>query len=133
MKNVILMTVALMSLQLSAHAKDSSYTRGFECVGDDARMEVYFPQDVVFAPEGLAESLKKHGRVLGVYALDLTGADKGKSLEPVYLSLSVDGRSIRMNQFTRPGLPVAKIPLSGGTLDFDHRFGTNAKCEALHT
>jgi hypothetical protein len=33
-----------------------------------------------------------------------------------------------MDQFTRKGLKAATIPMAGGTLDFDQRFATKAKC-----
>ena len=52
-------------------------------------------------------------------------------LEPVRLRSTKDNKSIVLDQFTRKGLKPATIPLAGGTLDFDQRFGTNARCEAF--
>jgi hypothetical protein len=65
--------------------------------------------------------------VIGYYTLDLTGANKGKSLEPVKVSMTADGKTVIVNQYTR-GLPPTRIPVDGGTVDFDQRFGTQAKC-----
>ena len=101
-------------------------TRVFACEGPDARMEVYVPQSVL-----LKRDLEKAGlgrTVNGLYALDLTGAQKGKVIEPVRLRSTKDNKAIVMEQFTRKGLKPATIPIAGGTLDFDQRFGTKAEC-----
>jgi len=37
------------------------------------------------------------------------------------------GKTVIVNQYTR-GLPPTRIPVGGGTVNFDHRFATNAKC-----
>jgi hypothetical protein len=63
--------------------------------------------------------------VIGYYALDLSDANKGKPLEPVKVSMAADGKTV--NQYTR-GLPPTRIPVHGGSVDFDRRFGTQAKC-----
>jgi hypothetical protein len=65
--------------------------------------------------------------VIGYYTLDLTEANKGKVLEPVKVSMSADGKMVIINQYTRK-LPPTRIPVAGGTVDFDQRFGTGAKC-----
>ena len=108
---------------------DVPMTRIFACQGADARMEVYVPQSVLtkrnIGKQGLG------GAVNGLYALDLTEAKKGKVLEPVRLRSTRDNRSIVVEQFTRKGLKPATIPLNGGTLDFDQRFGAGARCEAF--
>jgi hypothetical protein len=65
--------------------------------------------------------------VIGYYALDLTDANKGKMLEPVRVTLSADKTTVIVDQYTR-GLPPTRIPTAGGTVDFDQRFGTAAKC-----
>jgi hypothetical protein len=57
----------------------------------------------------------------------LSGAGKGESLEPVRVSLTRDKTALVVDQYTR-GLPPTQIPVAGGTVDFDNRFGTNAKC-----
>jgi hypothetical protein len=96
------------------------------CTQDGApNMEVYLPQSIVFAKKPLAEALARP--VIGYYTLDLTGANKGKPLEPVKVSMTADGKTVIVNQYTR-GLPPTRIPVGGGTVDFDHRFATNAKC-----
>ena len=67
---------------------------------------------------------------IGYYTLDLSDAEKGKMLEPVRVSLSPDKKTVIIDQYTR-GLPPTRIPLAGGTVDFDKRFGTRAKCGAF--
>ena len=44
--------------------------------------------------------------------------------------MSADGKTVIVNQYTR-GLPPTRIPVGGGTVDFDHRFATDAKCGPL--
>jgi len=48
-------------------------------------------------------------------------------LEPVRVSLSPDKKSVIVDQYTRK-LPPTRVPVAGGTVDFDKRFGTAAKC-----
>lgn len=88
-------------------------------------MELYIPQSIVFGAKPLAQALARP--VIGYYTLDLSDINKGKMLEPVKVSITADGKAIIVNQYTR-GLPPTRIPLAGGTVDFDQRFGTNAKC-----
>ena len=64
--------------------------------------------------------------LIGYYALDLSGANKGKPLEPVKVSMTADGKTVIVDQYTR-GLPPTRIP-GGGIVDFDQRFGTGANC-----
>jgi hypothetical protein len=102
-------------------------TRIFACKGPDAAMEVYVPQSLLLKRN--IEKLGLGGTVNGLYALDLTGAEKGKVIEAVRLRSTRDNKAIVLEQFTRKGLKPATIPLAGGTLDFDQRFGTGAQCE----
>jgi hypothetical protein len=117
------------ALSAPAIAKDPGQQaymiRMLACEGPDASMEVYVPQSVVYGKVPLASALARP--VIGYYTLDLGGANKGKSLEPVKVSISADGKTVIVNQYTR-GLPPTRIPLGGGTVDFDKRFGTQAKC-----
>ncbi len=108
---------------------DVPMTRIFVCEGPDARMEIYVPQSLVLKRD--IETQGFGGTVNGLYALDLTAAEKGKVVEPVRLRSTKDNRSVVMEQFTRKALKPATIPLAGGTLDFDQRFGTHARCEAF--
>jgi hypothetical protein len=103
--------------------------RMMNCEGQDASMELYLPQPVIFANGGKAETsgMQPGQTVTGYYTLDLTGANKGKSLEPVRITLSADKKTLTVDQFTRD-LPPTRIPVKGGTVDFDQRFGTQAKC-----
>jgi hypothetical protein len=96
--------------------------------GEGGSMELYLPQSVIFANRGSETSGMQAGQtVIGYYALDLTEANKGKSLEPVHVTLSADKKTVIVDQYTR-GLPPTRIPVKGGTVDFDQRFGTGAKC-----
>jgi hypothetical protein len=88
-------------------------------------MEVYLPQSIVFGKTPLAEALARP--VIGYYTLDLSDMNKGKLLEPVKVSMTADRKTVIVNQYTR-GLPPTRIPVGGGTVDFDHRFAANAKC-----
>jgi hypothetical protein len=125
---------ALASILLGAFADfaaakdpgDGSYMiRMLACEGEDAKMEVYVPQSIASGATPLARALAQP--VIGYYTLDLSGANKGKSLEPVKVSITPDGKTVIVNQYTR-GLPPTRIPVGGGTVDFDQRFGTGAKC-----
>jgi hypothetical protein len=99
--------------------------RMLACKGPDAKMEVYLPQSAMFGHNGGIRTINHS--VIGYYALDLTQENKGKPLEPVRISFSPDKKTVIVNQYTR-GLPPTRIPVAGGTVDFDHRFGTGAKC-----
>ena len=104
-------------------------TRIFACKGPDATIEVYVPQSLLLKRN--IEKLGLGGTVNGLYALDLTAAEKGKVIEAVRLRSTRDNQAIVLEQFTRKGLKPATIPMAGGTLDFDQRFGIGAKCEAF--
>jgi hypothetical protein len=130
-----MMRIAALPLALAAAftipavAKDPGegawMIRMLACEGPDARMEVYVPQSVAFGTTPIERALLQP--VIGYYALDLTGANKGKPLEPVKVSMTPDGKTVIVNQYTR-GLPPTRIPVGGGIVDFDRRFGTEAKC-----
>jgi hypothetical protein len=132
----IMMRIAALALIFAeafagpAAAKDPTdadwMIRMMVCTQDGSpNMEVYLPQSIVFGKKPLVEALAHP--VIGYYTLDLTGANKGKPLEPVKVSMTADGKTVIVNQYTR-GLPPTRIPVGGGTVDFDHRFATNAKC-----
>jgi hypothetical protein len=111
--------------------QEAYMTRLFSCTGTDANMEVYLPQSVVFNNSTpLVRALAKP--VIGYYTLDLTSESKGKSLEPVKVSMTADGKTVIVNQYTRK-LPPTSIPVGGGTVDFDQRFGTGANCGPFHS
>jgi hypothetical protein len=122
------------ALSLPAIAKDPGQQaymiRMLACEGPDASMEVYVPQSIVYGKVPLASALAQP--VIGYYALDLSAANKGKSLEPVKVSMTADGKTVIVNQYTR-GLPPTRVPLGGGTVDFDKRFGTQAKCSPFQS
>src|SRR6266436_4757598 len=91
--------LALVSLATPAAAADEAMKRVFTCKGDDAAMEVYIPQSAVRGV-GLA-NVKVDQPITGAYTLDLTDASKGKSLEPVHVSLSPDKKFVIVDQYTR--------------------------------
>jgi hypothetical protein len=105
--------------------KEAYMIRVIACEGPDAKMEIYLPQSVVFDHDGGRRALSDS--VIGYYALDLTASNKGKPLEPVRISLSADKKSLIVKQYTR-GLSPTRIPMVGGMVDFDSRFGAAAKC-----
>ena len=106
---------------------DVPMTRIFVCQGTDAKMEIYAPQSLVLKRN--IEKLGLGGTVTGLYALDLSEAQKGKVIEPVRLRSTRDNKAITVDQFTRKGLKPTTVPMAGGSLDFDPRFGTQAKCD----
>ena len=106
----------------AGQAADTSYVRVMSCKGPDAAMELYVPEGV------LTGAIPSKPLINGLYALDLSGALKGKHLEHVHIREGADHKSIVVDQYTR-GLPLTTIPMAGGTVNFDNRFGTNAKCE----
>ena len=113
---------ALLLTAVPALARDGAMVRVITCKGPDAAMEIYIPEDV------LTGALSpKNGVVDALYALDLSGALKGKHLERVHITQSPDHKGIVMTQYTR-GLPPTAIPEAGGTVNFDNRFGTHAVC-----
>jgi len=106
----------------------ATMTRMMACEGDGVSMELYLPDSAISANRAeLEASGMRPGTVIGYYALDLTDANKGKSLEPVRVTLSEDKKTVTVDQYTR-GLPPTRIPVKGGTVDFDQRFGQGAKC-----
>ena len=123
------LALAVVGLATPAIAADEGMKRVFTCKGDDAAMEIYIPQSAV-SGRGLA-NVKVDQPITGAYTLDLTDADKGKHLEPVHVSFSPDQKFVIVDQYTR-NLPPTRVPVSGGTVNFDNRFGTNAKCGAFN-
>lgn len=110
--------------------QDAYMIRMISCTGPDAKMEVYLPETLADNPQNFPRSLAKP--VIGYYALDLSASDKGKPLEPVKISMTADGKTVIVDQYTRK-LPPTRIPVAGGTVDFDQRFGTGAKCGAFQS
>jgi hypothetical protein len=134
MKRLALATI-LCALTMPAEAADpdagSFMIRVMKCVGAGGSMELYLPQSLVFkrnAPD--LSNILSMPPTIGRYTLDLSEALKGKSLEPVRISISPDKKTLIVDQYTRR-LPPTHIPVTGGTVDFDQRFGTRAKCSAL--
>jgi hypothetical protein len=130
MTRTAMLALSLVSaLSMPVMAKDpgpeANMIRMLTCEGPDAKMEVYIPQSIAFGTAALASALARP--VIGYYSLDLSAQNKGKPLEPVKVSMTADGKTVFVNQYTR-GLPPTRIPSSGGIVDFDQRFGSQAKC-----
>jgi hypothetical protein len=90
---------------------DSYMVRVLACEGPDARMEIYLPQSIVFRGDGARDKALLRP-VIGMYALDLTAANKGKVLEPVRVRLSADTQTLVVDQYTRK-LPPTRVPVEG--------------------
>jgi hypothetical protein len=92
------------------------------------------PADVPSHDYELATLLSMQSAI-GWYALDLSRAGKGKSLEPVRISVSPDKKTIIVDQYTRGTagnrIPPTKVPIAGGTVQFDSKWATHVKCDAL--
>lgn len=99
---------------------DAVMIRMIACEGEGVRMEVYLPLSV-------DRHMRGGQSVIGYYTLDLTDVNKGKPLEPVRITLSTDETTVIVDQYLR-GLPPTRIPVAGGTVDFDQRFARHAKC-----
>lgn len=130
MPGAIIAVLCLILLCSLASAAEVAMTRVLFCENDDAKMEVYVPQANISGQGAANVDLTKP--VIGYYALDLTEAGKGKPLEPVRVSLTADNMILIVDQFTRQ-LPPTRIPVAGGTVDFDKRFGEKAKCRAFNS
>jgi hypothetical protein len=127
LRTLLLVVTALAVVP--AEAADVAMRRVLACVGPDAKIEVYVPQSVVTGTG--VQNAKLDAQVTGAYSLDLTDAGKGKMLEPVRVRYSKDRKSVIVDQYTRRLSPTA-IPVAGGTVDFDQRFATGAKCGAFN-
>jgi hypothetical protein len=126
MKNFIAITAAGLTFAASdMWAGEVAMRRVLPCEGPDAKMEVYLPEAIVTG-RGV-RNIKFDKPITGVYSFDLTNAGKGKTLEPVRVSLSRDRKSVIIDQYTRK-LPPTSIAVGGATVDFDQRFGAGAMC-----
>jgi hypothetical protein len=125
MKLLIGLVTVLALATGGASAADLAMRRVISCVGPDAKMEVYVPEAAVTGAG--VENAKLEKQVVGAYTLDLTDAGKGKTLEPVHVQYSRDKKSVIVSQHLRK-LPPTAVPVAGGTVHFDQRSATGAKC-----
>lgn len=124
------LALALMSLWPElAHAQDGAMTLVLRCKNDDAQVEVYVPQAIVSGRTIANINLTRP--ITGFYALDLTQAEKGKSLEPARISLTANKKSVVVEQINRK-LPPTTVPVTGGKVSFDKRFAENMLCEPFN-
>jgi hypothetical protein len=122
--------VLLLALSaLPASADDETYVRVMTCKGTDASVEIYLPESAVTGRGTSNVSLATNTR--GLYALDLTEAEKGKHLDPVRLRFSGDRKVMIVEQYLR-ALPAVRVPLGGGVVDFDNRFASGMMCGPLN-
>lgn len=104
-------------------------TRAFVCRSADATIDIFLPQSLLSK-----RNIEKQGlgrTVNGLYALELTGAQQSKVIEPVRLRSTKDNKAMTVELFTRKGLKPATLPLTGGELTFDPRSDARVKCEAF--
>jgi hypothetical protein len=119
--------LSLLAIPASASAQDSAFARVLQCKNQDARVELYLPSAIANNGNDW-QALEK--TTTGYYALDLSGAGKGKPLEPVRVTLTKDKKGVVVDQYTR-GLPPSTVPLKGGRVSFDKRFAENMLCGPL--
>jgi hypothetical protein len=108
----VFVAFATTALTLAAHdvlAAEIAMRRVLSCEGPDAKMEVYLPEAVVTGTG--VQNVKFYKSITGAYSLDLTDAGKGKTLEPVRVSLSRDKKSVIVDQYLRK-LPPTSIARS---------------------
>jgi hypothetical protein len=111
-----------------AAGRDAPMMRVLACRNEDAVMELYLPLKLAVGGVDILSIPPTYG----YYALDLTNAGKGKPLESVLVSISRDRKFVIVNQYDRK-LPPTRIPVGGGTVDFDQRFGKDAKCDEFNS
>jgi hypothetical protein len=130
MKSFIRLTAMAITLVASgANSADIAMRRVLTCTGPDAKIEIYIPE-TAWAGTGV-ENARLDAQVLGAYALDLSDAGKGKTLEPVHVQYSKDRTAVIIDQYTRK-LPPTLVAVAGATVDFDQRFATGAKCGSFN-
>jgi hypothetical protein len=103
---------------------EAQMIRVLSCEGFNVEIELYLPQSI--ATKGI-DALRKMRPTIGYYLLDLSALGKGKPLDPVRVSMSADGKFVIVDQYIRR-LPPTRVPVSGGVVSFDERFGFEAAC-----
>ena len=98
-------------------------SRVLTCKGN-ADIEVYMPDSAITK---MGAEFKVEKPVDGLFTLDLSPANKGKHVEPVHISSADGGKSIAIERYSRE-IPPVKVPVNGGTVDFDHKWGEDASC-----
>jgi hypothetical protein len=122
--------IGLVSLLFVSQANaEVVMKRVLSCKGDGATMEIFLPLSAVKRRGATNAELAEP--IIGAYTLDLTEAGKGKILESVRIGYTADRKAVIIDQFTRK-LPPTRVPISGGTINFDNRFATNAKCSPFN-
>jgi hypothetical protein len=124
-----LASMAITLVASAAHSADIAMRRVLSCAGPDAKIEVYIPE-TAWAGAGVGNA-RLDTRVVGAYALDLSAAGKGKTLEPVHVQYSKDKKAVIIDQYTRK-FPPTLVAVVGGTVDFDQRFATGVRCGSFN-
>jgi hypothetical protein len=127
-----IMSAACIATPLMAEtvSLETPMTRIFACRGAGTTMEVYIPQDIAVDRNVETDGLEKP--LTGVYLVDMTKAERGKLLIPVKVSSTADKKAITVDQ-DLSGVKPATIPIKGGKVDFDKRFGAGATCGAYNS
>jgi hypothetical protein len=124
--------------------QEAYMTRVMKCSDPYLTVEIYLPNKNIFkypAPadipghESMLATLLSMQPTIGWYALDLSVAGKGKSLEPVRVSIAPDKKAVIVDQYTRGSaanrIPPTRIPISGGVVQFDAKWASQVKCDEL--
>ena len=124
-----LASMAITFVAGAADSADIAMRRVLSCAGPDAKIEVYIPE-TAWAGAGVGNA-RLDTRVVGAYALDLSAAGKGKTLEPVHVQYSKDKKAVIIDQYTRK-FPPTLVAVVGATVDFDQRFATGVRCGSFN-
>jgi hypothetical protein len=123
-------TGLIMGLLIGPASADEVFmVRVLSCANVSAKMEIFVPRSVIDGRGVDNVNLAKP--VEGLYSEDLSSVDKGKILGSIRLSITPDKKFVVIDQYTI-SLPPVQIPVAGGTVDFDKRFGTKAKCDRFN-
>ncbi len=145
---VIAAGALVTALTAAARADDPGLeaytTRVMKCSDPYLTVEIYLPDKNIFkypapanisAHEYMLATLLSMQPTIGWYALDLSDSGKGKSLEPVRVSVAPDKKAIIVDQYTRGSaanrIPPTSVPISGGVVQFDAKWASHVKCDEL--
>jgi hypothetical protein len=115
---------SIMSCCIGPAVADEFFmTRVLSCSNQDLKIEIFVPQSVL---DGLGvKGANLSEPVSGVYSYDLSSLEKGKSLTMIRVSYSPDKKMVIVEQ---EGMAPTRVPVGGGTVDFDKRFALKVRC-----
>lgn len=139
-----LVTTPAAAVRADDPGQEAYMTRVMKCSDPYLTVEIYLPNKNIFkypAPanipghEYMLATLLSMQPTIGWYALDLSDSGKGKSLEPVRVSIAPDKKVIIVDQYTRGSAanrtPPTRVPISGGVVQFDVKWASHVKCDEL--